>query len=224
MALLTDQFVGRTEELGSFDQVARRGRSGRSRPRSHSSGSPGSARPACSRSSRVLPTTGRLVLAGSAFGARARPAVLGLRGRARRVPARTRSRSPGRLGRGRAHGALAGLPVALCSRQLRAVSRFSTSATAVHRAVRALLEELAKTRSLVLVLDDVHWADSASVELLGALLRRPPSRARPHRPGRPPTSDWQSASLPQSNGPIARGRSGSELGALTVARSSAAPR
>ena len=46
-----------------------------------------------------------------------------------------------------------------------------------HRAVRALLEHLAKTRPLVLVLDDLHWADSASVELLGALLRRPPAAA-----------------------------------------------
>jgi DNA-binding NarL/FixJ family response regulator len=44
-----------------------------------------------------------------------------------------------------------------------------------HRAVRALLEHLAPTRPLVLVLDDMHWADSASVELLGALLRRPPA-------------------------------------------------
>jgi DNA-binding NarL/FixJ family response regulator len=43
-----------------------------------------------------------------------------------------------------------------------------------HRAVRALLELLAETAPLVLVLDDFHWADSASVELLGALLRRPP--------------------------------------------------
>jgi ATP/maltotriose-dependent transcriptional regulator MalT len=46
-----------------------------------------------------------------------------------------------------------------------------------HRAVRALLELLARTRPLVLVLDDFHWADSASVELLGALLRRPPAVA-----------------------------------------------
>jgi ATP/maltotriose-dependent transcriptional regulator MalT len=43
-----------------------------------------------------------------------------------------------------------------------------------HRAVRALLQQLAETTPLVLVLDDLHWADSASVELLGALLRRPP--------------------------------------------------
>ena len=44
-----------------------------------------------------------------------------------------------------------------------------------HRAVRALLEHLAETRPLVLVLDDLHWADPASVELIGALLRRPPA-------------------------------------------------
>ena len=61
-----------------------------------------------------------------------------------------------------------------------------------HRAVRVLLEQLAHTHPLVLVLDDFHWADSASVELLGALLRRPPAAAglvalavRPHQmPGR----------------------------------------
>ena len=44
-----------------------------------------------------------------------------------------------------------------------------------HRAVRELLERLAAPTPLMLVLDDVHWADSASVELLGALLRRPPA-------------------------------------------------
>jgi ATP/maltotriose-dependent transcriptional regulator MalT len=44
-----------------------------------------------------------------------------------------------------------------------------------HRAVRALLEQLAESLPLVLVLDDFQWADSASVELLGALLRRPPA-------------------------------------------------
>ena len=47
----------------------------------------------------------------------------------------------------------------------------------VHRAVRGLLERLAVPTPLVLLLDDVHWADPASVELLGALLRRPPRAA-----------------------------------------------
>ena len=46
-----------------------------------------------------------------------------------------------------------------------------------HRAIRELLEQLATTKPLVLVLDDFHWADAASAELLGALLRRPPAAA-----------------------------------------------
>jgi DNA-binding CsgD family transcriptional regulator len=44
-----------------------------------------------------------------------------------------------------------------------------------HRAVRDLLEMAAATTPLVLVLDDLHWADPGSVELLAALLRRPPA-------------------------------------------------
>ena len=44
-----------------------------------------------------------------------------------------------------------------------------------HRAVRELLERLAAGQPLVLVLDDLHWSDPASVELVGTLLRRPPS-------------------------------------------------
>jgi predicted ATPase len=46
-----------------------------------------------------------------------------------------------------------------------------------HRAVRTLLEHLAERRPLVLTFDDLQWADPASVELLGALLRRPPAGA-----------------------------------------------
>jgi DNA-binding CsgD family transcriptional regulator len=43
-----------------------------------------------------------------------------------------------------------------------------------HRAVRELLAVVGADKPLVLILDDLHWADSGSIELLGALLRRPP--------------------------------------------------
>src|ERR687895_979527 len=39
-----------------------------------------------------------------------------------------------------------------------------------HYAVRLLLERLADRRPLVLALDDLHWADAASVELIAHLL------------------------------------------------------
>ncbi|MDA0182940.1 AAA family ATPase, partial [Solirubrobacter phytolaccae] len=44
-----------------------------------------------------------------------------------------------------------------------------------HRAVIELLARLAATRPLVLTLDDMHHADPASLELLLALVRRPPA-------------------------------------------------
>ena len=44
-----------------------------------------------------------------------------------------------------------------------------------HRAVGTLLALLANRRPLVLALDDVQWADDASIELLSHLLRRRPS-------------------------------------------------
>ncbi len=43
-----------------------------------------------------------------------------------------------------------------------------------HRAVAALLDGLAATRPVVVTLDDVHWADDASLELVAHLLHRPP--------------------------------------------------
>jgi DNA-binding NarL/FixJ family response regulator len=43
-----------------------------------------------------------------------------------------------------------------------------------HRAVSELLERLAQSHAVVLGLDDLHWADSASLELLARLLRRRP--------------------------------------------------
>jgi DNA-binding CsgD family transcriptional regulator/tetratricopeptide (TPR) repeat protein len=49
-----------------------------------------------------------------------------------------------------------------------------TNRLRVYRAMRRLLEDLASADGLVLILDDVHWADSASVELLDHLVRHPP--------------------------------------------------
>ena len=53
--------------------------------------------------------------------------------------------------------------------------RRRATGTAPTAALRDLLERLAATRPLVLCLDDVHWADPASVEALAALVRRPAS-------------------------------------------------
>jgi predicted ATPase len=44
-----------------------------------------------------------------------------------------------------------------------------------HRAVRGLLNLIAQEQPLVLVLDDLHWSDGASTELIAALVRRQPS-------------------------------------------------
>ncbi len=59
-----------------------------------------------------------------------------------------------------------------------------------HRAIRSLLEQLAQPAPLVVVLDDLHWSDGASIELIGALLRRGPDApvllALAFRPGQAP--------------------------------------
>jgi DNA-binding CsgD family transcriptional regulator/tetratricopeptide (TPR) repeat protein len=44
----------------------------------------------------------------------------------------------------------------------------------LHHAVRAALGELAAARPTALLLDDLQWADDASVELIAHLVRRPP--------------------------------------------------
>ena len=56
------------------------------------------------------------------------------------------------------------------------VGRLQDERFRTHRAVRALLEALGARGRVVLALDDVHWADDASLELIAHLLRRPPRR------------------------------------------------
>jgi len=43
-----------------------------------------------------------------------------------------------------------------------------------HRALGGLIEELGREGPVALILDDLHWADDASIELVLHLLRRPP--------------------------------------------------
>jgi DNA-binding NarL/FixJ family response regulator len=62
----------------------------------------------------------------------------------------------------------------------------------IHRAVRSLLDALAVAAPLVVILDDIHWADSASAELIVHLVAHPPARpvliATGHRPAQLPTT------------------------------------
>jgi DNA-binding CsgD family transcriptional regulator len=54
----------------------------------------------------------------------------------------------------------------------RAVAAPARQRYRAHYAVRGLLERLAKSQPVLLALDDVHWADAASVEVLAHILRR----------------------------------------------------
>lgn len=92
-------------------------------------------------------------------------------------------------------GALASVFPSL--REIDTAIEYPASATErfrVHRAVQELLERLAAQKPVVLVLDDLHWADGASVELIAHLLRHPPRGevmvACAARPG-----TWGAASL-----------------------------
>jgi predicted ATPase len=86
-----------------------------------------------------------------------------------------------------------------------------------YRAVRELLELLAQAQPLVLVLDDLHWGDPASIELLGSLLNRPSAapvaRAFAVRPRQMPERRLAALERAQRAGTITR----VELGALTRA-------
>ena len=70
-----------------------------------------------------------------------------------------------------------------------------------HRAVSRLLGLVAGARPLVLVLDDLHWSDGASIELISALIRREPAApvllALGFRPG--PAAERLAAAMAQSS-------------------------
>jgi DNA-binding NarL/FixJ family response regulator len=86
----------------------------------------------------------------------------------------------------------------------------------IHRAVTRGLERLAAYRPLVLVLDDLHWADSGSFELLAALLRKPPTEpvllAFALRPRLVPEGVASAFDRAHREGALTR----LELGALTI--------
>jgi DNA-binding CsgD family transcriptional regulator len=84
---------------------------------------------------------------------------------------------PGRLDRldPETRAALAGVFPALPAAAVDARPPREDERYRTHRAVRRCLEQLAARTPLVLLLDDLHWADAGSVELVGALLRRPPA-------------------------------------------------
>ncbi|WP_214319857.1 helix-turn-helix transcriptional regulator [Nonomuraea sediminis] len=71
------------------------------------------------------------------------------------------------VARQRPFGPFAGMPSLLPTALM--VERYR-----LHRAFAAELERAAGERGLLLILDDLHWADSASYELLSHLLRHPP--------------------------------------------------
>ncbi len=81
-----------------------------------------------------------------------------------------------------AHGppaGLTGLDLSVLATTFPALHAFAREDTAerhqLHRAVRNLLERLAAPRGLVLLLDDLHWADPASIAFVASLVRRPSS-------------------------------------------------
>ena len=185
--------------------------------RSSSSESPASARPGCSPSWPSARTPGVARADRLGLGAGAATCRSGCSSTRSTSTSRASSGAARVAGRRRAGRARACLAVAPGGRRRRGVPA-PARAYRAHRAVRALLEQLAATKPLVLVLDDLHWADAGSVELLGALLRRPPAAPVLWRWRCGPGRD-RSASRPRSSGRSAPERSTRlELGACRARR------
>lgn len=57
------------------------------------------------------------------------------------------------------------------------VTDWTADRDTLHRTTRGLLADLAEDSGLVLLLDDLHWADDGSIDLIGYLVRHPPAAA-----------------------------------------------
>ena len=88
----------------------------------------------------------------------------------------------------------------------------------MQRTVRDALERLAAERPVLLALDDLHWADAASLELVSHLLRRPPRGplliAASLGPGRAPAGVEAAIEAAVRNGAARE----MEIGPLTAAQ------
>ncbi len=112
-------------------------------------------------------------------------------------------------------GELAGVFPALRSLSARSSPTTAAERFHTHHAVRELIERLAATRPVALVLDDLQWADGASIELAAHLLRRPP-RARVLIAGTYRTGQAERALLAALDAPaVEYGVARVELGPLT---------
>ena len=95
-----------------------------------------------------------------------------------------------------------------------------------HRAIRRLLTQVADRQPLVLILDDLHWSDPASVELIAAVLRRGIAPrvllALAYRSGRAPPGLLPALAAPSVTvielGPLTQDECGSLAGAELGAR------
>jgi DNA-binding CsgD family transcriptional regulator/tetratricopeptide (TPR) repeat protein len=216
VVLLAEQLVGRADELGALDQaLAELGRGASTTVQIVGEPGIGKTRLLAELAARAE-AHGHLVLAGSAseferdlpfsvFVDALDEYVHGLE------PARLASLDD------ETRAELAQVLPSLPAAAVRHTAPFGQERYRAHRAVRTLLELLATSRPVILALDDLHWADTGSVELVGTLLHRPPAApvalALAMRPRQVP--ERLSAALERAH------RAGTvlviELGALTLA-------